>query len=132
MSDSGSAREAARLSLRWGRRVLAVMIGIDILVGSLTPLLGGLNLIPDKWQHFLAYLVWGFVLTLSSRSLGRRALYLAVALFVGAAIEIIQPMVGRQMSLLDFLADAAGLALGALIGLPARRLSDRLEQRIFG
>lgn len=123
--------ESRHAVLRWGRRAVAILVGIDILLGSLTPLLSGANLIPDKWQHFIAYLLWGFVLMLSSQRLRRRLVYLSLALLVGAVIEIVQPMVGREMSVLDFLADLAGLVVGAALGYPARRMVDRIEARWF-
>ena len=37
-------------------------------------------------------------------------------LILGAAIEIVQPSVGRDADVMDFLADATGLALGLGLG----------------
>jgi len=39
------------------------------------------------------------------------------AVLYGAAIEVIQPIVGRSGDLADFIADVLGIGLGAILGL---------------
>jgi hypothetical protein len=61
----------------------------------------------DKAAHFIAF--YGLTLLMFSAFPERRRLDLALlATFVGAAIEVIQAMVGRDGELADLLADAAG------------------------
>ncbi len=73
----------------------------------------------DKLYHLVAFAA----LTFPSALLARRisAAILILALFLGAAIEIVQPNVGRSGELGDFLADAAGALIGWSAGLLANR-----------
>lgn len=68
----------------------------------------------DKIQHILAFAA----LTLPSAVFYPKALLhvMAAAVVYGAAIEIIQPYVGRSSELADFIADLVGVGLGATIG----------------
>ena len=91
---------------------MALVVG----VATLTPLpkmvsVGG----SDKLHHVLAFI--GLALPVSL--LRPRWLPLAVVLLAayGGAIELIQPLVGRSCELADWLADLAGIGLGAVIGL---------------
>lgn len=64
----------------------------------------------DKLAHFLAYALLGFLL-----GLGREGQAFGVAALYGLLDEFHQSFTpGREVSLLDFLADALGGALGAL------------------
>jgi hypothetical protein len=68
----------------------------------------------DKAQHTLAFAL----LVLPNACWNRRALpvtALAAAL-LGGAIELIQPLVGREASWGDFTADLVGVALGTALG----------------
>lgn len=70
----------------------------------------------DKAGHFAAYIVLGF---LAMRAIGRRgALPLAVVVAscaaLGGLIEVIQPLVGRNMELGDFFVDLGGSVIGAV------------------
>lgn len=77
----------------------------------------------DKLWHALAFAA----LVLPSAALNPRAIrwVVPVSLSLGLALEVIQPSVGRLTSILDFLADAAGVALGLLFGLALRGLIGR-------
>jgi VanZ family protein len=44
------------------------------------------------------------------------------ALVFGAAIELVQPLVGRSAEVADFVADIVGVACGLILGLIMRRL----------
>ena len=106
--------------------------------GPVTLCIGALTLIPlntpedvpgsDKIHHLLAF----GALTFPSAAFYPKALLrvVFVAAFYGGLIEIIQPYVGRSGELADFIADLAGIGLGASIGLLLhaaykRRLSKR-------
>ncbi len=43
------------------------------------------------------------------------------ALVFGAAIELVQPLVGRTAEVADFVADVVGVACGLILGLTMRR-----------
>ncbi|GEQ98276.1 hypothetical protein JCM17844_19130 [Iodidimonas gelatinilytica] len=107
--------------LKLFRRLVTVAVALNIIFGSLYPVTSSLELdISDKLQHFIAYFILAFVLGLSSRPLTWRLFYLACAAGLGALIEIIQPFVGRQMALDDFLVDLLGVAVGGVLGVLAR------------
>lgn len=74
----------------------------------------------DKIQHLLAFAA----LTLPLAVARPRALWwlLPAAIAFGGAIEVIQPFVGRTRELGDFVADAAGACLGAVLGVAIGRL----------
>jgi hypothetical protein len=104
------------------KRLRAVVIWLTI---SLTISIAALTLIPfnvpadapgsDKTHHLLAFAA----LTLPCAVLYPKALLrvaLAAAVF-GAVIEVIQPYVGRQGELADFIADLFGVGIGATLGL---------------
>lgn len=84
----------------------------------------------DKVHHILAFAA----LTLPSAVFYPKALLhvMAVGVVHAAAIEIIQPYVGRSSELADFIADLVGIGLGGTIGWflhmsHNRRLADRLS-----
>ncbi len=69
----------------------------------------------DKIHHVLAFAA----LTLPCAALYPKALLrvvVAAALF-GAAIEVVQPYVGRSGEVSDLIADVLGLGIGAALGL---------------
>lgn len=113
---------------------LCLLVVVAILVMSLMPLLqGSTRLVPDvllNLGHLPAYgllALVGLRLLLGRGWPRRRAAVVAgaVALGLGAALELVQPWFGRNMSLKDLIADAVGVALGLLLGhfLLARRRS---------
>lgn len=79
----------------------------------------------DKLHHFLAFAA----LVMPSALLHRRALFWTVplAVVIGGAIEIIQPYVGRDRDIHDFMADCIGVALGCGLGLVLRFARERLR-----
>ena len=73
----------------------------------------------DKVYHTLAFAALVIPAALFDRGAVR---WLVIGgLILGGAIEVIQPSVGRDADLMDFLADAAGLALGLGLGWFFRR-----------
>jgi len=71
----------------------------------------------DKAGHFAAYIVLGFftLRAINLRGVLSLALAIAACTVLGGLIEIIQPLVGRNRELADFLVDLAGAAVGAAI-----------------
>lgn len=68
----------------------------------------------DKLYHVIAFAALTFPMALLYPPRAKTVLICAIVL--GAAIEIIQPMVGRTASLLDFVADLIGVLLGTFAG----------------
>lgn len=106
-----AAKKAQSLAL-----VLTVFAVLAVGIGTLWPALA----IPgppgtDKTIHMMAFA--GIILP-SAIFTPRRLFWLVpAAACYGAAIELIQPMVGRTADVNDFLADAAGICIGAGAGL---------------
>ncbi len=92
---------------------------LAVLLGSLSPALAP----PAFWEldkalHFSTFAALAAAVPFTAGRTSRRLLLLAILLGVGASIEILQSFVpGRSASILDFGADFAGLAVGALAGL---------------
>jgi VanZ family protein len=82
----------------------------------------------DKIAHFVEYFVLGWAIRYWSRD-GRPG-FLAGGIGFAASDEIHQNFVpGRQMSLWDFVADAAGLSAGFLItGAVSRRRTGKKDR----
>jgi VanZ family protein len=74
--------------------------------------------VPDLIPHFITYALLAFLLAaalqVTARRVNGRQFFAAWVLLVvyGAIDETTQPLVGRQASLWDWLADAAGAAVG--------------------
>ena len=79
------------------------------------------GLLSDKAYHVIAFAA----LVFPSALLYQRSLIWLIpsALMFGAAIELIQPFVGRSAEIADFLADAVGVLIGTLTGLALRSQS---------
>ncbi len=103
---------------RLARRLSVVLVGLLVIGLSLAPLAEAPA--PDKLLHMLAYGAWALPISVSRRTLGRIGSYLAIILIVGGVIEIVQPYVGREGSLADFLANLLGIGFGAAGGLGIR------------
>ncbi len=73
----------------------------------------------DKLYHMMAFAALVIPAALFDRGAVRRMVI--GGLILGAAIEFIQPSVGRDADLTDFLADATGLVLGLCLGWLFRR-----------
>lgn len=68
----------------------------------------------DKLYHVIAFAALTFPMALLYPPRAKTVLICAILL--GAAIEIIQPTVGRTASVLDFVADVVGAVLGMVAG----------------
>ncbi len=73
----------------------------------------------DKLYHMMAFAALVLPAALFDR--GAVGWMVIGGLILGAAIEIIQPSVGRDADVMDFLADATGLVLGLGLGWLLRR-----------
>ncbi|MGF1456635.1 MAG: VanZ family protein [Alphaproteobacteria bacterium] len=93
--------------------LMPIAMGLCIAIASLSP--PPAPGVQDKLLHFSAYGVWT-VLIFATAPLGARLTgHLLVILLFSVIIEILQPFVGRTLSLRDVVANAAGL----MIALPA-------------
>jgi len=70
----------------------------------------------DKLQHFGAYALLAGLATVSMRARGRWLWALAGLIAFGGALEILQGMVGRDMSFRDEIANTLGVIAGGAAG----------------
>lgn len=104
--------------------LLTAALAAAIAVLTLTPVTAPAPVAQsDKLYHVIAFA--GLALPVSFYV--PRWLPGAILLFAlfGGLIEIVQPFVGRERSLWDWLGDVAGIALGIALGLGARALLRR-------
>lgn len=78
----------------------------------------------DKTHHFLAFFALALPLSFARPRLAPWIILGAMA--YGGAIELIQPYVGRDRDIYDFLADTAGAVSGAAVGVSLSWLRVRL------
>lgn len=103
---------------------LTALFGLVIALGTLTPPGGGAPLpLSDKALHFIAFA--GLVLPLGWARPGWWPWVAALALAYGAAIETIQPHLGRSGDWADLLADLLGVGAGLLPGQLRRAARSR-------
>ncbi len=112
------SRSMLRSSSILYRNADRLAVGCFLAIGylSLTPLPEIPNLPGnDKLHHLIAYVVLGFLATLS-RQTGKTVLATLLAVIAyGGLIEIIQPYVNRYGEFNDFLAGGLGAVLGWLL-----------------
>jgi membrane associated rhomboid family serine protease len=110
----------------WPMALITLTAMIVILIGYLTltkvdvpPALAG----SDKWHHTIAFTALAFPIS----ALRPKWLWLAAPAFItfGGAIEIIQPYVGRDRDILDWLADIVGVILGCAVGCAIHSLRSK-------
>ena len=92
-------------------------------LGPPSDIVGGVN---DKVLHFTAY--FGLAAMAAAGLKTRRSALIAVVALIlfGGALEIVQGFVGRDMSIFDELANAAGATIGGVLG---RALIEPLRRR---
>jgi VanZ family protein len=77
------------------------------------------GLLSDKAYHVIAFAA---LILLGTLLYLRSLIWLILAALVfGAAIELVQPLVGRSAEIADFVADVVGVACGLILGLIMRR-----------
>jgi VanZ family protein len=108
------------LRILWGLAILAVIVG-SLLPGDSTPIqmLGHLD-VSDKIQHFGAYAVLTFLPAIHERrKFVLRAALFAIALGIGLEFGQLESP-GRDFEVGDMVADALGVCLGLIVGVPLR------------
>ncbi len=96
-----------------------------VIWGELSPSAGDPLGIWDKALHFTAYFGLAGLATVAFNG-GRRAIWAATGLaLLGAALEIVQGMVGRDMSLYDEVANILGVMAGFAVAHAYLALLDR-------
>jgi VanZ family protein len=115
----------ADIALFWP--ALALVVWGELAIPEPTRFWSILDQINDKLLHFIAYFLLGAMAAAAFR--GRRPVFTAVlALIVlGGALETLQGLIGRDMSVYDALANTAGAVLG---GFGARIVVEPLHKRI--
>jgi len=95
---------------------LSLLAAVVVGIATLTPAPSGPAEIPhlDKLMHFLGF--FGIVLPVACVLPGRVWPIVALATGFGAAIEVIQPFVGRGAEWGDLAANVAGAVCAALMG----------------
>ncbi|MFH5802208.1 VanZ family protein [Haladaptatus sp. CMAA 1911] len=112
-----------RYQVRW---LPAVVIAVAIFVMSVAPrapgeaLIGPFGLMGlDKYGHAFAYCCLAgtvtFALVPRDRWVTTIVLSIAVVSLYGGGVEIIQGVVGRDLSVFDWIADILGAIVGALL-----------------
>lgn len=115
------ARTSAAATALAATLALAVAIGVLTLSPAVTD-----AAVPgsDKSHHFVAFLALTLPLAFARP---RLAPWIALATIAyGGAIELIQPLVGRDGDVFDLIADAAGSLTGAAVGAGLASLRHRL------
>ncbi len=113
-----------RHTTRWAV-LLTIALGAVIAVLTLMPpieMAGPVG--SDKLHHFTAFVALTLPLAIV-RPRWSVVLFVAFSAY-GAAIEIIQPYVGRSREVADLLADMAGVGCGIVLALLLRRLHRHL------
>lgn len=95
----------------WLIRLAALVAAIGTLWLAFEPPGDGPGLMPwDKAGHALAFYVLTVLFTLALPRVSRISIALVLVL-AGGAIELVQDQVGRDMELMDWVADVVGIAL---------------------
>ena len=105
--------------MAWSRRAALILFWPAVAVvvwGELSPSAGDPFELWDKLLHFTAYFGLAGIATVGLGG-GRRALWAALGLaFLGGGLELVQGLVGRDMSFYDEIANTLGVMTGTLIG----------------
>lgn len=112
-----------RRATRWA---ILLTVALAVVIATLTltpPIQTGMPAGSDKSYHLVAFVALTVPLA-TVRPRWGAALFVLFSAY-GAAIEFIQPHVGRSQELADLIADMAGVALGLVLGLLIRRLVRR-------
>jgi VanZ family protein len=102
--------------LSWRPDLLALILGLIIVVGSLIPA-DEARAIPgnDLLKHLGLYaLLTMLSLVAWSRTVAAAALILIALASLGLTLEVVQPLVGRAFDLSDIAANSAGIVIGAI------------------
>jgi VanZ family protein len=97
-----------------------------VLGGELGPSSGGPHFW-DKAVHFTAYFILSALAVAALRARKQALLAMLALIAMGAILEIIQGMIGRDMSALDELANTLGVITGAIVVWAVRAVLVRLR-----
>lgn len=108
------------------RLMILVTLALSLVIGYVTLVPISDSGVPgsDKLHHFLAFFALALPLSFARPRLAPWIVLVAAA--YGATIELIQPYVGRDRDVFDFLADGAGAVSGAAVGVGLGWLRRRL------
>lgn len=81
----------------------------------------------DKAMHFIAYFVLSALAVAALRARKKALLAMLGLILMGAALELIQGMIGRDMSAIDEFANSLGVAAGAIAVWVVRAVLVRLR-----
>lgn len=113
-------------SRRQSRVLVTIALGV-VLATSLLPVsaAGGLPAGADKLLHAAGYAVLALLgaRALPAKAWGDLAVVALAAAGLGVAVELVQPLVGRNASVLDGAANALGAAFGVAYGSLSSRFS---------
>ena len=122
--SKSSAGKVALALLLWIAAIVVVVTG-ELIPGDSAPMrLLDATHISDKVMHFGAYALLAFIPVVGFR-LSKGIVCALVMIALGVALEFVQQMVGRDLEIGDMLANAAGVAIGIVLALLARRLRER-------
>ena len=123
MRPNGYAPWVTASSVRRVGQAVTALSAVIIAYATLTAAAGGVATEADELVHFLLFLPMGFggALWMANLPVARqrraRALVLLLILVFAALTEVGQLFVeGRNASTTDFVADAAGAGIGAILG----------------
>ncbi|MDO5736483.1 MAG: VanZ family protein [Propionibacteriaceae bacterium] len=116
-----------RQATRWAMVMTVVLAAVIAFLTLRPPIETGMPAGSDKLYHFIAFAALSFPLALVRPRWSAGLLVLFTA--YGAAIEIIQPYMGRSGEWADLLADVTGILGGIAAGLLIRHL---LQQKRGG
>lgn len=107
------------------RRLVALLLALLLLYLLLSPRLPReAQEVPDYWAHMGAFGLWVWIFWALRPGLPAW-MFVASAIALGVAVELIQPFVGRSSSLRDALANAAGALLAGGLIVLRRRMRQR-------
>ena len=109
--NAGLLRKLIRLALIAACLAEGLLILVLALAGNAQPSGNFLSLGWDKANHFAAYLLFTATSRLAFPKIPIPVMIFCLILF-GSAIELLQPLWGRELNPLDLLANAAGIAAG--------------------
>lgn len=110
---------------RWAMVATLALAGAIAILTLMPPTQVDMPSGSDKPAHFIAFLALALPLAVV-RPRWSGVLLLVFTAF-GAAIEMLQPYVGRSRESADLIADVAGIACGMLLGLMAGRMFPALR-----
>lgn len=133
IGDAMQAISAAVMTIQTGRMLLGAVSGAGLVLLAallLAPSTGAQNAFPgqDKLYHFIAFALVAAPAS-CALSTGGRTVWAGLLAGFGVASEIAQSLLGlgREGSVLDFLADAAGVGAGVAAGAAIQAWAARLQ-----